>query len=350
MENGNGWLPIPKRFIQDKFRNSDPSTLNRIGLIDIDRSYAAGKRPRKYRLKAWVIDGYIEASHPAANEQGFVSIVTGKPIPPQPATTPPDPSNPPLVQAAIARLGVCYFDRPAVLEHLARLRAAHQQTPTTRNRFRYLNDWFIMDTIDKEAQPTDTPGIYRFAPTYTMQATGRIGTPLQSASRAMKAAAYGSLKGVYNYDLTSSQMALTMRELERHNIPCPWLTEYLNDPNKRPELARFVGVSIACWKEMLYAVLMTGHIPTNTKWGSPVTDTLAAELENPTEEAAALKRLRTVLRPLVRSLRSWHGIIETEAQASGTVTNILGLTPPSTRPRAWLPTCCRAWRRISSTP
>lgn len=334
-ENGKGWIPITARFIQSTFYNADPERLH--DLIDIDRRYTKGKRPRRYRLKPWILDGYVNASlADDATDRRLVNIVTGKPPPERQAEAPTEPTQgpphdsgiPPLVQAAMARLRVCYFDRPAVFEHLKRLRADYEHTPTDRNRFRYLNDWFIMDAIDKIAQPAspDTPHLYRFAPRYVMQATGRIGTPLQSASRAMKAATYGSLEGVFNYDLSSSQMALCLREFERHGIACPWLDEYLHGPDKRDELARRVGVTAATWKECLYTVLMTGHIPTNTAWqGSPVVEALAEEIAEPSHLAAALARLRETLKPLARCLKQWHRIVASEAERAGSVTNLLGI-------------------------
>lgn len=330
-ENHKGWIPIKARFVQATFHNARPENLRCHGLIDIDCQYVAGRHPRRYRLKDWVLDAYVQASL-ADTEPGrrLVGIVTGKPLPKRPPESLPDgPAMPPLVRRAIERFRVCYFDRPTILEHLHRLRAAHEKTSNTRNKFRLLNDWFIFDVIDKLAEPTDTPGVYCFKPQYMLQSTGRIGTPLQSASRAMKEAAYGSLEGIHNYDLSSSQMALCLREMKRHGISCPWLEEYLNEPTKRTEHSRSVGVSIDTWKTCLYTVLMTGHIPTNTAWqGSPVVEALAEDITAPDELKDTLKRLREVLKPLARSLKHWHKIVESEARESGQVKNMLGTVRP----------------------
>jgi hypothetical protein len=331
-DNGNGWLAIPRRFIQDTFRTSDPSHLQHLNLIEISRAYVVGKHPKKYRLKGWILEEYVQASiHKNEPDGRLVSIVTGKPIPEHTAEPLNEPSIPLLIQKAIERFRICYFNRPAVLEHLARLRASYEHTPTTRNRFRYLNDWFIMDTIDKLAHPvTDKPQIYSYKPRYTMQVTGRIGAPMQSCSRAMKQAAYSSIKGIYNYDITSSQMALCRSEFELYRIPCPWLQTYMNDPNKRAEYAGYIGISIAVWKECLYAILMTGHIPTNTAWkDSPVVEALENEITDPVELSTALGRLQEVLNPLVKSLQQWRKIIELQAQHEGGVSNMFGIKRPS---------------------
>jgi hypothetical protein len=328
-----GWLSVRKRVIQDKFRTARPENLQQQDLIAINRSYTVGKNSRRYRVNDWVVEGYVKATIDGQMEEPrYVSIVTGKPVPPK-CNVEPDPSKEPpipqLIQSAMDRFQVCYYDRLAVLEHLERLHATYEQTPTHRDRFRFLNDWLIFDAIEKLSTPADAAGIYRFKPGYKMLKTGRICTPLQSASRAMKAAAYGSLIETYNYDLTSSQMALTMLEFERNGIHCPWIQSYLNEPHKRAEYARFVGVTVDTWKNCLYTILMTGHIPTNTKWqGSPVVETLEDEIKSPVEVAAALSRLRNVLKPLARNLKKWHKRIESEAKESESVTNMLGLIRP----------------------
>jgi hypothetical protein len=163
-----------------------------------------------------------------------------------------------------------------------------------------------------------------------MQATGRIGTPLQSISRAMKRAAYGSIDGLHNYDLSSSQMALLLQQFELYRIPCPWLEDYINDPAKRDDYARRVGVSVDTWKTCLYSILMTGHVPTNTKWqDSPVVEALEAEIADPTELVATLGRLRNVLKPLTKSLKLWHKIIESQAKREGKVSNMFGIERPA---------------------
>jgi hypothetical protein len=336
-ENSGGWIPIPKRFIQDKFRTADPSNLERHGLIDIRRAYTPGKQPRCYRLKDGILEGYVQASlRDDGTDRRCVSIVTGKSAPsPNGTSTPLRPSEPPsndpempkLIKLAIERFRVCYFDRPAVLEHLNRLRAS---TPTPSNRSKYLNDWFIMDTLDKLAEPAETPGIYRFKPSYTIQATGRIGTPLQNASRAMKRAAYGSIANLHNYDLASSQMALLLLEFELYRIPCPWLEEYVNDTGKRDEYARIVGVSVDTWKTCLYSILMTGYVPTNIEWkDSPVVDALAEEIVDVIELRAALGRLRAVLKPLTTGLKLWHRIIESQVKREGRASNMFGIQRPA---------------------
>ncbi|MGE0200709.1 MAG: hypothetical protein AB7P76_07055 [Candidatus Melainabacteria bacterium] len=329
-------MPIPKRFIQDKFRNASPARLARHGLIDIDRKYVPGKRPRRYRLRDWVLDGFIEASIAAQDTSPrLVSILTGKPLrasqkaPEAAESSSGDPTPPDLIQRAMGMFTACTVDRPAIVERLNRLRAVYQDNPTPKNRFRYLNDWFIWDTLNKLAEPTDTPGIVRFTPRYTMQATGRIGTPLQNASRAMKQAAYAAIPNVHNYDLASSQMALCLHEMTRHGIDCPWIRTYLDEPGTRAALAEQVGVSDATWKECLYSVLMTAHLPTNTVWkGSPVVEALAEEITDSAALKETLARLREVLKPLVPPLKKWHKQVESEGRAAGCIVNRLGISRP----------------------
>ena len=331
-ENNNGWLPIPKQFIQAKFRTSDPSNLECLNLIEISRSYTKGKYPRRYRLKNHILDDFIQAgfSNSGADKR-LVSIVTGRPSKPETQTKMLSETHiPTLIQASIDMFRVCYFNRASAIEHLNQLQSTYIQAPNDRNRFRFFNDWLIFDAIDKLAEPTNKLGIYSFIPSYTMQNTGRISTPLQSATRAMKAAAYSSIEDLHNYDLASSQMALLLHQFELYRIPCSWLEGYINDPTRRLEYARTVGVTVDIWKKCLYTILMTGHIPTNIKWkDSPVVEALEKEIHDPIELVAALGRLRKLLSPLIKSLKLWHKIIESQAKQEGKVSNMFGIERPA---------------------
>lgn len=325
-ENSRGWIKLPKRFIQDKFRTADPSRLQILDLIQIDRRYVPDQHSRKYRLSPWVLDAFIEAGQQETEKSRRVSLVTGKLVRASPAIVRPQPQNSSLVNEAIARLDTCFFDRVATLKHLETLRQNYKEDPSPTNRFRYYNDWLVFDAIDQRATPTNEASLFSYGPTYTMQATGRIGTAAQSASRAMKQAMYGSIPNLHNYDLSSSQMVLCHHEMKRHGIFCNWIETYMTEPGKRDELARYVGVSVDTWKKCLYAVLMTGHLPTHTNYKeSPVIETLEKVTTSDTIDVT-LQRLREALAPLVVDLKSWHKIIKKECSETGYLTNALGIT------------------------
>ena len=338
-ENASGWVRIPRRSIHAKFRNAAPSRLEVLGLIDISRHYTPGKQSRGYRVNSWVLEGFIEAESldDSSRNEPQVSIINGKPLktPTNAAVTIAKDSVetnelPQLVEQAIHAIHTCYFNRPAVIVHLKRLRASYRADPTISNRFRYLNDRFVYDAINQYAEPVDgTPDIYHFTPSYRMQATGRIGTPLQNASRSMKQAAYTSIPNLHNYDLASSQMALCLHEFERHGIECPWLETYLRNTGMRDEHAQYVAVSIDTWKKCLYTLLMTGYLPTNIKWqGSPIVEALAVEHPQPEALKGALSRFREVAKPLTRALNAWQKQIKATANESGKLINMLGIQRP----------------------
>jgi hypothetical protein len=165
--------------------------LGRLGFIEIDRSYEVGRKPRCYRLQAWLLDAYLSLLE--VDTGHWVDLVTGKPWVDEPIPL-PSCNVPPLVQQAIGAFQSCYVNQAAILGHLRTLQKTDRENPTRSSAFRLLNDWCVYDAIRKlNPTPTPWPNVVAFHPAYQMQSTGRIGTPLQSASRAMKAAAYSGI-------------------------------------------------------------------------------------------------------------------------------------------------------------
>jgi hypothetical protein len=329
-DNHHGWLPIAKRFIQDKFRTAVPEHLAELGLIRIDRSYTKGRHPRSYRVEDWLIDGYIQAI--PYESPSLVNLFDGKPIKPtechRPKTSHPGLPPPSLIIEAIQCFQQCLFNLEAILSHLTSLQRGFQINPTPNNRFRFINDWTCFDAVDKWATPfANLPGIYTFAPHYTVQATGRIGTALQSCSRAMKAAAFASIPDAHNYDLSSSQVVLTLRELQRRGIACQWLEDYTDQPELRATYAHYVGISEDAWKECLCTALMGGHVPNSLyRKSNAILKTLEESLPPDQDLKAGVERLRETIQPLLKPLKAWHRLLESEVKQAGALTNALGIT------------------------
>ncbi len=143
-----------------------------------------------------------------------------------------------------------------------------------RKYLSYLNDercyqGILMSgfVIDKEAR-----NLLYYRPGYRGQKTGRrseIGGGVQSCSRDMKHEAYAYQSSVRNYDVKSSQIWGLYKQFKEANgcgaaLDISVLDMYLN--TDKAVLASAVGISVDCWKGILYG-LFFGGFPTFTKDG-----------------------------------------------------------------------------------
>jgi hypothetical protein len=331
-ESGYGWLSIPSTFIQAKFRNANPESLTQWSLIEIDRHYIPGFRTRQYRLTPLVIDSYVRQSE--LHKQGqWVDLFTGKPWQDSWNTKADKEIKPtPLIQQAMASITTCYVNVPMIEHHLNKRRFEDIVQHSTRSAFRYLNDWCVYEAIRKQGlNQTNRLNVSRYTPRYQVQQSGRIGTPLQSASREMKAAAYTGIPNLHNYDLSSSQVRIIAQAMTSDGIECQWLDDYITNPGKRARLAEAVGISEDAWKECLCSLLMGAHLPTNTKHpsnqSSAIITTLRQASESPDNEHLnqMLTRLRQSLKGLTQPLKQWQTLLCQRVEADGHLTNATGL-------------------------
>jgi hypothetical protein len=331
-----GWLSIPATFIQYYYQRSSTSQLVEWQLIDKDDSYSTGAKTKSYRVNQALLSGYLLLD--VDESKTYFDLMTGKPWDVI-ETSQREPSNPPdntppiplLVSQAIASYTHAYINSVAVKQYLASIKPT-KASLSDPAFFRYSNDANVWDAILKcPTHLTDKDQICCYVPHYTMQKTGRISTPMQSASRAMKAAAYSGIPNLHNYDLSSSQARITLQALQDKQIPCPWLEEYLSNPSCRAQLAEEAGLPEDKWKEILCALLMGAHLPTNAthplNLSSAIMDVLREALDTTESKrlVEALKKLRPTLRELTRPLNQWHESLMTEHNASGHIINALGL-------------------------
>lgn len=143
-----------------------------------------------------------------------------------------------------------------------------------RKYLSYLNDercyqGILMSgfVIDKEAR-----NLLYYQPSYRGQKTGRrseIGGGVQSCSREQKHEAYAYIPSIRNYDVKSSQIWGLYKQFKEANgcgaaLDISVLDKYLN--TDKAVLALKVGISVDCWKGILYG-LFFGGFPTFTKEG-----------------------------------------------------------------------------------
>lgn len=150
---------------------------------------------------------------------------------------------------------------------------------------------------------------------YEKQSTGRItdkGVLLQSATREMKAAAYGTLPSVYNYDWKSSQPRMLRRWFERYDLPIHDLVNLLE--RSKHEHAEHVGLTVDGWKQAVMALVMGALLYGSLERGTRGDGTYRGEVprivaENAAEgvdSADAYVRFHAHVEPLYEQLRRWR--------------------------------------------
>jgi hypothetical protein len=330
----NGWIPLKRHFIDAKFRHADPLNLKAARLIEIDRHYVVGSKPRRYRIQRWVIEDFVFRILEQSFGEDFNLIskklwnrdkkvaLTVRDCDPLPLGTPP------LIPHALSKIPVSYYDRPSVLAHLQKRFKDFQQTHTVEALERLLHDAFCWHVI----QQTTLEGsgdIACYEPHYSLQKTGRVTTAMQSASREMKQAAYGSIGNVFNYDLSSSQVYICYEGMKKHGIACSWFEEYLADKTKRAAFAEQVSVEEDVWKECFISLIMGGYLPPHTKSryakGLPVLENLGQGKVSEELLAERLEAFKKTVHPLMKPLRQWHKLLQAQLIQDGQARNAIGI-------------------------
>lgn len=326
-----------------------------------------------YRVPNHVLDRYVELGLPADPEADpvdvgpLVGLHSGHPTTAVAKTRLRDDNGNPVGAAlwtramGSVRSAEGLFDAAAVLAHLERLRAdvalakgawdtaggepeTEEAWAHRRARLRALNDARCYGALCRQ-RPTRSSwrpdrgyvdlDLFRYRLAYRHQRSGRagqVGGALQSCSREMKAAAYGAVPGVRNYDVRASQVNLLAEEFAVANgsgvgglagwpLDPAWLDDYARRPGAKDAYAKAVGVSVDTWKTALCAVLMGARLPSpgqGARSDGAVVRALREEGgELWTEDGleGGLRRLRDALGPLPGELRRWHRWLDDHARS-----------------------------------
>lgn len=278
------WVDVPSPFMKKHFRGTCIRQLAGLSAVpeeplpidfasQKEGSYAGDVleyqryypgQSRSFRVKQYVVDIFIRESIRSAWRARRVTLVDAsdgrevRRVPGSPTYDRNRKPYPPLVDAALRALGYGQFDAEAVEDHLRTAEAALRREPTERKRRRFENDWRCYEAVLRQRPVQTEGGVYKYRLAYTVASSGRlyhVGGGLQTCSGAMKALAYGSLPGVHNYDLASSQLVVLAREMEEAGIPAPHVRRYLEEPGFREAVAARVGVDEGTFKQLLYAAL-----------------------------------------------------------------------------------------------
>jgi hypothetical protein len=349
---GSGWIPMQRRMIDDGFyvgkgkarERTNPQRLQEGGLIEIYDRYKPGITACKYRIARHVLDVLETAilSEPISTQQLLFDLMTGSPWnekwtaapmnieTSELADTPPsDRSLSRLVERSIDTIRECHYNRDALANHLEKCRLTYQEAMNEGDTSRadYFRGRLINDVGIFRELPPHSP----FHPVYFTQRSGRIGTPMQNLTGEAKAAAYGGVPDLYNYDLSSSQLRICRYyEFPRYGIECPWLDDYLNDSNLRHSCAAAIGITPDAFKEAVIGVLMGSRPPrhgtdTTASIFQALRDGLADGVQSLEALDAMISQFNETIAPLKVALSTWHRAIMQKLEKEGIIHNALNL-------------------------
>lgn len=328
-----GIVPVSAKLIRNELPRAEYpawAVLQELELIKyLEASFKAGKS-RRFIVSPDVLSHFLalspiyrntEASYIEYAAEPKVNLMSGFKAVPKKATVylPNGNPAPPLVRDAIKTIKTCFYDLPAALKLLDRTQQSYQdlwesQDEPGRYFYRYINDNACVSFLNElPRKQTKQVGVYSFETDYSPLESGRISSRLQSATRELKFAMYNQINDLNNYDLKSSQAVILRHFMREAGIPCPWLDEYLDNPEAKAEYAQQVGFKGSgaedCWKNCLYALFMGAALP----WRTDKPEEFRSIELKIYEQVGTLEglqpayeRFKAVVGPLKESIDKWH--------------------------------------------
>ena len=105
----------------------------------------------------------------------------------------------------------------------------------------------------------DGKQLMQYMAAYMPQDSGRVTEihgGFQSLTTPCKLLLLKGVPNIYNLDLKNSQAVILADELRKGGRPCTWLEKYITSERMKERLAKTIGISVACWKECFYSVIM----------------------------------------------------------------------------------------------
>lgn len=171
---------------------------------------------------------------------------------------------PSLVSGAIKVMRKGVFDAVAVEAFLAdrkaeivQLRGVQNKVARDLARRRLAVDLYAYRSVLAQRPRQSQEGTWTYTLCYRVGTSGRLFQlrgGFQSASRAMKAVAFGGAVGACNYDIQASQGWALRQLMEDAGLPCPGITAYLERPYAAELLAIDAEVSTGTVKKAMYAL------------------------------------------------------------------------------------------------
>ena len=283
LRKNNGYAPIPYELIKKKGYVSELERLKELGYVEYTGFFhtqiKGGGRCREYRLLLKLyfelatieparVANYINKGYEIYNAITFTKIKkTKKEISHEISKYNKKKKVEEYFVSDIVKDGIlpiqyCLIDYYLIEEYLNFKREQMLCNLLTEAEcLKYLNDERCYQSILDCKFEVVGMGRLIYSPRYRAQSSGRkseIGGGAQSCSRDMKYYMFNFLKhkGVYNYDIKSSQIYMLRYELMRANLNYSILDSYL-DADKE-NLAKEVGVDVDTWKGINYGAYFGG--------------------------------------------------------------------------------------------
>lgn len=266
------WVSIPSKTIEREAINTQMDQLISTGLIDRDDSYMHTKDLsycRKYKVNDVIVEAFLNL--PLNVEEDNYNLMTGV-LANAASKLNLHKENgvrlPKLVREAREHITTGLFNRKSIELHLNYLKRVYLSLPEgSKERYsalcRYKHDErAFMNMMSQEAKHLGN-NIYTYILDYNTCYTGRQyqeAGSFQNASRRFKSAALVGIENIFNYDIKGSQPNCLILQLNNAGISCPWLVDYLNDPNGKYSLSKKVGISVDSWKGCVYAVFFGANL------------------------------------------------------------------------------------------
>lgn len=344
-----GWIPVSAALIRKEAPKAESpawqALVEKELLFSTEASLKDGKS-RLFHISSSVIEEF-RALDPLGRQSPEsyveyqaipkVNLFTGyRVIKQKSATTINGNELPPLIADAIRTFKTCYYDRLALEQHLERMLGTcielcncppDLEGHDCKAYYRLLNDEFCRSHIENR-QPIwcEKLNAYAFEPYYVPTSTGRITSPLQSATREMKYAMYRNLGEMRNYDLKSSQAVILQQEFGKAGISSNWLNTYLSTENAKEVYALKAGLEgqdgEATWKNCLYALFMGAGQPRQTEDPNgfySVEAYLYNYLGDKSQLEGLYEQFNELVKPLCESIEEWHShLIKDYAKSNST--------------------------------
>lgn len=154
--------------------------------------------------------------------------------------------------------------------------------------------------------------LIQYKAAYMPQLSGRVSEihgGFQTLTTPCKKLLLGGVPNIYNYDLKNSQAMILADELKICGFPCDWLEQYIATDNMKTILAKKIGVSVGCWKECFYSVVMGAD---TGKFGA-VFKSIRKEVLDYDEAEVVRNKFIRIIQPMLSACEKWrnHVLLET---------------------------------------
>ena len=213
----------------------------------------------------------------------------------------------------------CTEKKPRNKRAKRRYKRAKKRYKRAKERYKraqgvFLNDYNSLRTIllQQPERIASNPAVYKYQAAYKTQISGRLTENtggFQGASQPFKELFFTNSQKVFNYDLKSSQAYLLLAELEKNDIHCQWLIDYLDGKKDKDYYARKIGIDVATWKDCFYALVMGADVE-NKNFGS-IYESIYSTFKNTKKAQIPWERFILETKDLSSAVKKWRNFIYT---------------------------------------